>query len=115
VEILVPDGRLASVHAHPHPEVGGTRERQRPLHVDRAAKRFSRAGEGEQMAVTDRLDQGAAVLGDEVAQQRLVVGERSQPSRLAEALEQGGGAFDVREEHRDGGHGHILTDAVRAR
>jgi hypothetical protein len=62
------------------------------------------------VAVADRLDQRAAVLGDQIAEHRLVLGQRSQPPVVPEALEHGGGTFDVREDHGDGGHAHILTD-----
>src|SRR5215217_198615 len=53
------------------------------------------------MSVAERLDERAAVLGDAVAQQRLVRGQALQPARLPEALEQGGRALDIGEEDRD--------------
>jgi hypothetical protein len=61
VEVVLERHGLAGVHAHAHAQVGRGGERQCALDVDGAAQRGVGAGEGEQVAVAERLDQRAAV------------------------------------------------------
>ena len=61
VQVVLERHRLAGVHAHPHAQVGRRGERQRALDLDGAAQRRVGAGEGEQVAVAERLDQRAPV------------------------------------------------------
>ena len=115
VQVVLERHRLAGVHAHPHAQVGRRGERQRALDVDGAAQRGVGAGEGEQVAVAERLDQRAPVRVEAAAEQLLVLGQRRHPARLAEALEQRGRSLDVGEDDGDRGpgdssHPSILTD-----
>ena len=115
VQVVLERHRLARVHAHPHAQVGRRGERQRALDVDGAAQRGVGAGEGEQVAVAERLDQRAPVRVEAAAEQLLVLGQRRHPARLAEALEQRGRALDVGEDDGDrspgdSSHPSILTD-----
>ena len=94
---------------------GARGQRQGALDVDGAAQRGVGAGEGEQVAVAERLDQRSPVRLEAAAEQLLVLGQRLHPARLAEALEQRGRAFDVGEDDGDrspgdSSHPSILTD-----
>ena len=112
VQVIGAHRRLARVEPHPHPQVRGAFERQRALDVDGTAQRLACAGEGDEMAVADRLDQGSAVIGDRLIEQGLVVGQRAQPPGLAHALEHRRRPLDVGEQNRDRRpwHRHIVTD-----
>src|SRR3990172_4835247 len=74
--------------------------REGALHGDGALQRLRRRAERRHESVTHRLHLGAAVGGERLADDAFVLAQHLPRPGVAEALGEGGGAFDVREEDR---------------
>jgi hypothetical protein len=100
---LAADGRLAGVNAHPHTQLAAAGPfmcGQRLLRVDSGADGVLRAAKRREERVALRVDLGAVVGCERVANDPLVVGERGRVV-VAQLSEQARRALDVGEEEGD--------------
>src|SRR5512143_3071901 len=72
------------------------------LNADRAQESPASAPERNHERVADRLDLEATILGDPIANDRIVLAQQSEPSQVPESLGHRRRTLDVREEERDG-------------
>src|SRR4030095_4402066 len=94
----------ARVKRHAHAELrpfGPRFAMQRPLRLERRGKRIGRRVERRAEGVATRLEDVTVVIGDAVAQQRIVARERG-AHRLGVRFPEPRAALDVGEEQRDG-------------
>ncbi len=106
--------RLARVDAHADTQlsvVGPRMLGEAELARDRAGDGVLGAPEGDEERVSLRVDLVAAVLGERLAEDPLVVGERPTVDVASQLFEQLRGSFDVCEQEGDGADGQFVDRA----